>query len=98
MSYAKQLRSITHEDEDCFLVNITCCNGKVYALHSKVGECDDFVIEVQIVVKEKEVRHSGGFPGDMSLGIGFLGNKSPGKRRWGSLVRDSFPDDNPRRK
>ncbi|GJZ54065.1 hypothetical protein Tco_0608950 [Tanacetum coccineum] len=27
----------------------------VYALHSNVGECDDFVIEVQIVVKEKEV-------------------------------------------
>nr|GFB16765.1 ubiquitin-conjugating enzyme family protein [Tanacetum cinerariifolium] len=36
-------------------------------------------------------RHSGGFPGDMSLGIGFF-------RRWGSLVRDSFPGDNPRRK
>nr|GEW89266.1 hypothetical protein [Tanacetum cinerariifolium] len=27
----------------------------------------------------------------MSLGIGFPGDKSPGKRRWGSLVRDSFP-------
>nr|GEW65082.1 hypothetical protein [Tanacetum cinerariifolium] len=40
--------------------------------------------------KQTEVRqrHSGGFPGDLS----------PGKRRWGRLVRDSFPGDNPRRK
>nr|GEW01035.1 hypothetical protein [Tanacetum cinerariifolium] len=43
-------------------------------------------------------RHSRGFPGDMSLGIGFPGDKSPRKSRWGSLVRDSFPGDNPRRK
>nr|GEY07503.1 hypothetical protein [Tanacetum cinerariifolium] len=28
----------------------------------------------------------------------FPGYKSPGKHRWGSLVRDSFPGDNPRRK
>nr|GFC23235.1 hypothetical protein [Tanacetum cinerariifolium] len=31
-------------------------------------------------------RHSGAFPGDMSLGIPFPGDKSPGKRRWGRLV------------
>nr|GFB98114.1 hypothetical protein [Tanacetum cinerariifolium] len=34
----------------------------------------------------------------MSLGIGFPGDKSLGKSRWGSLVMDSFPGDNPRRK
>nr|GFA31205.1 hypothetical protein [Tanacetum cinerariifolium] len=33
-------------------------------------------------------RQFGAFPGDLS----------PGKRRWGTLVRDSFPNDNPRRK
>nr|GEX74885.1 two-pore potassium channel 5 [Tanacetum cinerariifolium] len=38
------------------------------------------------------------FPGDLSLGITFPGDLSPGKRRWGTLVRDSFPSDNPRRK
>ncbi|GJT38899.1 hypothetical protein Tco_0938764 [Tanacetum coccineum] len=54
MSYAKQLRSITHEDEDCFLGNMTRCDGKVYALHSGL-DCDHFVIEVEIVVKEKEM-------------------------------------------
>nr|GFA89745.1 zinc finger MYM-type protein 1-like [Tanacetum cinerariifolium] len=43
-------------------------------------------------------RHFGGFPGDLSLGIGFPDDLSPGKRRWGRLVRDSFPGDNPRRK
>nr|GFA76535.1 retrovirus-related Pol polyprotein from transposon TNT 1-94 [Tanacetum cinerariifolium] len=43
-------------------------------------------------------RHSGGFPGDLSLGIRFPGDLSPGKRRWERLVRDSFPGDNPRRK
>nr|GEW63638.1 reverse transcriptase domain-containing protein [Tanacetum cinerariifolium] len=43
-------------------------------------------------------RHSGGFPGDLSLGIPFPGDLSPGKRRWGRLVRDSFLGDNPRRK
>ncbi|PWA54002.1 hypothetical protein CTI12_AA439880 [Artemisia annua] len=51
MSYAKQLRSITNEDEDGFLGNMTCCDGKVYALPSGL----DTVIEVEIVVKEKEV-------------------------------------------
>ncbi|GJV80678.1 hypothetical protein Tco_1516548 [Tanacetum coccineum] len=55
MSYAKQLRSITHEEEDFFLNNLTCCDGKVYALHTQGLECADFVIELQIVVKEKEV-------------------------------------------
>nr|GFB86702.1 putative reverse transcriptase, RNA-dependent DNA polymerase [Tanacetum cinerariifolium] len=43
-------------------------------------------------------RHSGGFPGDLSLGIPYPGGLSPGKRRWGRLVRDSFPGDNPRGK
>nr|GEX17590.1 ubiquitin carboxyl-terminal hydrolase isozyme L5 [Tanacetum cinerariifolium] len=41
-------------------------------------------------------RHSGAFPSDMSLGIPFPGDKLPGKRRWGRLVRDSFLGDNPR--
>nr|GEW69762.1 putative reverse transcriptase domain-containing protein [Tanacetum cinerariifolium] len=54
-----------------------------------------FVIMGNVLCSE---RHSRGFPGDMSLGIGFPGDKSPGKHRWGSLVRDSFPGDNPRRK
>nr|GEW47178.1 hypothetical protein [Tanacetum cinerariifolium] len=43
-------------------------------------------------------RHSGAFPDDLSLGIPFPGDLSPGKRRWGRLVRDPFPGDNPRRK
>nr|GFA14997.1 Ty3/gypsy retrotransposon protein [Tanacetum cinerariifolium] len=38
--------------------------------------------------KEGLKRHFGAFPGDLS----------PGKHRWGRLVRDSFPGDNPRRK
>nr|GEW42701.1 reverse transcriptase domain-containing protein [Tanacetum cinerariifolium] len=44
---------------------------------------------------DQDDRHSGAFPGDLSLGIPFPGDLSSGKRRWGRLVRDSFPDDNP---
>nr|GEX72707.1 extracellular solute-binding protein, family 3 [Tanacetum cinerariifolium] len=40
-------------------------------------------------------RHSGGLPGDLSLWIPFPDDLSPGKRRWGRLVMDSFPDNNP---
>nr|GEZ09277.1 zinc finger, CCHC-type [Tanacetum cinerariifolium] len=43
-------------------------------------------------------RQSGAFPGDLSLGIPFPGDLSPEKRRWGRLVKDSFPSDNLRRK
>nr|GFA50418.1 hypothetical protein [Tanacetum cinerariifolium] len=43
-------------------------------------------------------RQSGAFPGDLSLGIPFPGDLSPGKRRWRRLVRDSFPSDNSWRK
>nr|GEU99507.1 nicotianamine synthase, S-adenosyl-L-methionine-dependent methyltransferase [Tanacetum cinerariifolium] len=43
-------------------------------------------------------RQFGSFPDDLSLGITFPGDLSPRKRRWGTLVRDSFPNDDPRRK
>nr|GEW24367.1 leucine-rich repeat-containing protein [Tanacetum cinerariifolium] len=36
--------------------------------------------------------------GDLSLGMSFSGDLSPGNSCWGTLVRDSFPSDNPRRK
>nr|GEZ38300.1 cation/H+ exchanger, cation/H+ exchanger, CPA1 family [Tanacetum cinerariifolium] len=53
MSYASQLKRITGED-DVFIYSLACCNGKVYALNIN-GSFADFVIQVKIVVKEKEV-------------------------------------------
>ena len=50
MSCSKQLMSITNREDD-FLFHPTCCKGKVYAL----ADCSNCVIEVRIVVKEKEV-------------------------------------------
>ncbi|KAF5774036.1 hypothetical protein HanRHA438_Chr13g0606381 [Helianthus annuus] len=51
MSYAKQLRSISGED-DCFLQSPTCCNGKVFAMS---WNYDHLVIQLDIVVKGKDV-------------------------------------------
>ncbi|KAJ0670612.1 hypothetical protein HanOQP8_Chr13g0476521 [Helianthus annuus] len=50
MSYAKQLKNITGEDGSVH--SLTCCNGKLYALNT---DGDDFLIEVHIVVKAREV-------------------------------------------
>lgn len=52
MSYAKQLKRIT--GDGYIVYNITCCDGKVYAL-STDGSFDDFIILVDIVVKDREV-------------------------------------------
>ncbi|KAK9058775.1 hypothetical protein SSX86_023618 [Deinandra increscens subsp. villosa] len=54
MSYVKQLRSISNNDdnEDSFLCRPTCWNGKVYAFY--FGD-DLSVVHVNIVVKPKEV-------------------------------------------
>ncbi|PWA81719.1 hypothetical protein CTI12_AA185170 [Artemisia annua] len=52
MSYASQLKKITGEDNS-IIYNLACCNGKVYALNAhSVGT---FVIQIDILVKDKEV-------------------------------------------
>ncbi|PWA87067.1 hypothetical protein CTI12_AA135500 [Artemisia annua] len=55
MSFAKQLKSMSGEvsGEDIFLESPTCCNGKVYAI--AVARDYRFVIQFDIVVKDKEV-------------------------------------------
>ncbi|PWA86318.1 hypothetical protein CTI12_AA140910 [Artemisia annua] len=53
MSYANQLKRITGEDGD-FIHNLTCCNGKIYALNTEYAfAC--FIIQLDILVKDKEV-------------------------------------------
>ncbi|GJS31926.1 hypothetical protein Tco_0492546, partial [Tanacetum coccineum] len=52
MSYAKKLKKLTDED-DILLDSLTWCNGKVLAYAMGVGM--DFIIQIIIVVKEKEV-------------------------------------------
>ncbi|GKA13612.1 hypothetical protein Tco_0693258, partial [Tanacetum coccineum] len=53
MSYASQLKRISGEDGD-FLHQLTCCNGKMYALNGKCHfAC--FIIQLDILVKDKEV-------------------------------------------
>ncbi|PWA38596.1 hypothetical protein CTI12_AA579910 [Artemisia annua] len=49
MSYANQLKRITGVD-GVFIYNLTCCNGKVYALSGM-----DYVIQLDILVKDREV-------------------------------------------
>ncbi|PWA92324.1 hypothetical protein CTI12_AA080990 [Artemisia annua] len=49
MSYAKKLKNLT--DEDDILDLLTWCNDKVYAM----GASTDYIIPIDIVVKEKEV-------------------------------------------
>ncbi|PWA84602.1 hypothetical protein CTI12_AA005490 [Artemisia annua] len=49
MSYAKKLKKLT--DEDDILDSLTWCNGKVYAM----GAGMDIIIQIDVVVKEKEV-------------------------------------------
>ncbi|PWA74764.1 cation/H+ exchanger, Cation/H+ exchanger, CPA1 family [Artemisia annua] len=53
MSYTSQLKRITGEDGD-FLHNLTCCNGKIYAL-SRECSFTRFIIQLDILVKDKEV-------------------------------------------
>nr|GEY32889.1 hypothetical protein [Tanacetum cinerariifolium] len=45
-------------------------------------------------IKPLPQRQFSAFPGDLSLGIGFPDDLSPGNVRWGTLVKDSFPSDN----
>ncbi|PWA97385.1 Alcohol dehydrogenase, C-terminal [Artemisia annua] len=52
MSYAYQLKRLTNDGE--LVNNLTCCNGKVYALNTD-GTFAKFVIHVDIMVKDKEV-------------------------------------------
>ncbi|GKD08622.1 hypothetical protein Tco_1188307 [Tanacetum coccineum] len=53
MSYASQLKRLTSEDGD-FIRNLTCCNGKIYALNTEYSfAC--FIIQLDILVKDKEV-------------------------------------------
>nr|GEU59513.1 alcohol dehydrogenase, C-terminal [Tanacetum cinerariifolium] len=52
MSYARQLKKLTHDGE---LIHIpTSCNGKAYALSTDAG-ITKFVIHADIVVRDKEV-------------------------------------------
>ncbi|KAK9068533.1 hypothetical protein SSX86_012648 [Deinandra increscens subsp. villosa] len=51
MAYDRQLKSMSGQDG--FLRSLTCCNGKVYALHSSVLYSN--LIQVEIVVKNEEV-------------------------------------------
>ncbi|PWA84433.1 hypothetical protein CTI12_AA157140 [Artemisia annua] len=52
MSYTSQLKRITGED-DVYLYNLSCCNGKVYGMSScSYGK---FVIQLDILVRAKEV-------------------------------------------
>ncbi|GKC08935.1 hypothetical protein Tco_1000545 [Tanacetum coccineum] len=53
MSYAKKFRSLTN-GIDGSLDNLTCCNGKVYALSAAKNQVSH-VIEVDIVVTDKQV-------------------------------------------
>ncbi|GJR94427.1 hypothetical protein Tco_0266601 [Tanacetum coccineum] len=53
MSYASQLKRITGEDGDS-IHNLTCCNGKLYALNRE-GSFGCFIIQLDILVKDKEV-------------------------------------------
>ncbi|KAK9064620.1 hypothetical protein SSX86_016002 [Deinandra increscens subsp. villosa] len=53
MSYAKQMRSMTG-GFDGYLHSLTCCNGKVYALHTGDYRHNRFVIHIDIVVKGRE--------------------------------------------
>ncbi|GJZ35633.1 cation/H+ exchanger, CPA1 family protein [Tanacetum coccineum] len=53
MSYATQLKRLTSEDGD-FIRNLTCCDGKIYALNTEYSfAC--FIIQLDISVKDKEV-------------------------------------------
>ncbi|GJV89881.1 hypothetical protein Tco_1533819 [Tanacetum coccineum] len=52
MSYAYQLKRLTFDGE--LVRNLTCCNGKVYAL-SFLSSYAVFVLHVEIVVRDKEV-------------------------------------------
>ncbi|GKC60560.1 hypothetical protein Tco_1088158 [Tanacetum coccineum] len=52
-SYDEQLRSITN-NEDSFLFSLAYCNCKVYALNTG-HDCDLFVIQIEIVVQDREV-------------------------------------------
>nr|GEX31315.1 cation/H+ exchanger, cation/H+ exchanger, CPA1 family [Tanacetum cinerariifolium] len=53
MSYATQLKKLTSEDGD-FLGNLTCCNGKIYALNTEYSfAC--FIIQLDMLFKKKEV-------------------------------------------
>nr|GEW67660.1 hypothetical protein [Tanacetum cinerariifolium] len=52
MSYAEEFRSLTN-GIDGSLDNLTCCNGKVYALSSAENQVSH-VIEVDIVVTDKQ--------------------------------------------
>ncbi|PWA57690.1 hypothetical protein CTI12_AA407020 [Artemisia annua] len=53
MSYTKEFRSLTN-GVDGSLCNLTCCNGKVYALSLAKNQVPH-VIEVDIVVTDKQV-------------------------------------------
>ncbi|PWA39502.1 hypothetical protein CTI12_AA572200 [Artemisia annua] len=53
MSYAKQLKRITGED-NLFINSLVCCNGKVYALNV-YNSFAGLVILIDIAVKDKEV-------------------------------------------
>ncbi|GJW33680.1 hypothetical protein Tco_0053712 [Tanacetum coccineum] len=50
-SYAKELRRII--GKTCYLFDLTCCNGKLYAFNSLQGDAS--VIEIDIAVKEQKV-------------------------------------------
>ncbi|GJY04405.1 hypothetical protein Tco_0370345 [Tanacetum coccineum] len=53
MSYAKQLKRITGE-ENLFIKSLVCCNGKVYALNVD-SSFAYLAIQIDIVVNDKEV-------------------------------------------
>ncbi|GJY87788.1 putative RNA-directed DNA polymerase [Tanacetum coccineum] len=78
-SYAENLKKLTDNDDN-LLVLLTWCNGKVYAMGVDV----DFIIQIDIVVMEKEVVISLSplpeypFP-DCNGALKFLGHKGSSK-------------------
>ncbi|GKA99450.1 hypothetical protein Tco_0827387 [Tanacetum coccineum] len=57
MSYAKQLRSITHEEEDCFLNNLTCCDGKGCE-NSRIASLKDWIWKERLEMKQWRIEMS----------------------------------------